>query len=283
MDRLDEALSLHWAKVHHIGNNNPVIFQVRNLRNNKKPNPNKLFVIEGIWAFNAAISSPIEFVCFLLCPDILYTPELRNSIASHFTDTDYIYILSQKVFSSISERDKPDGFMALCKFKSRSLADIPYKDSIIMVLDGLEIPGNIGTIFRSCDGSNASAVFICNKKARMTHPKVIKGSMGGVFNVPFYEFVNTEDCIAWLRQRNFKVFLADTRSQIDYHDHNYTGNIALVAGSERYGIERIWYDYPYVNTVSIPMLGKCDSLNVAIASTIILYEIRHFKSRGNTL
>lgn len=152
-----------------------------------------------------------------------------------------------------------------------SLYDIqPKKNSVILILDGLEIPGNVGTILRSCDATNIDAVIITNKKTRINHPKLIRSSMGSCFTVPIIES-NYDDVIKWLNHNKYKIVLTDTDAKLKYYDFDYKNRIAIVMGSEKYGIAEEWYKTNHTG-VSIPMLGYCDSLNVGIAATIILYE-----------
>lgn len=117
---------------------------------------------------------------------------------------------------------------------------------------------------------DGDGIILCNRKARLTHPKLIKASQGSNFTVPIVE-CEMEEAFKWLSENNFKIYLTDTRAEEEYYEEDYKGRIAIVAGSERYGISREWYDKD-VNMISIPMYGDCDSLNVAIATTIILYE-----------
>ena len=172
----------------------------------------------------------------------------------------------------ICEKDDPKGMISICKFPLSSVDDIALKkDNIIIVLDGLEIPGNVGTILRTCDGAKIDAVFICNRRARITHPKIVKGSMGAAFTIPVVEFPSVEECRDWLKNKNFELYLTDTRAEKHYFEYDYSNRVAIIVGSERYGITKPWYEGDY-NMISIPMLGQCDSLNVAIATTIVAYE-----------
>jgi len=125
---------------------------------------------------------------------------------------------------------------------------------------------------RTCDGAGAAALFLCNKKVRLTNPKYIKGSMGAAFTVPYYEFEDASDCADWLRAKGFDIYLADTRAEKKYYEYEYKNRSALIVGSEKYGISREWYA-PDAKLLSVPMNGSCDSLNVGVASSIILYEM----------
>ena len=105
----------------------------------------------------------------------------------------------------------------------------------------------------------------------MTHPKLIKASQGAILTVPTFEFSSVDECYGWLSSHGFTVYLADTRAPHFHYDEPFGRNTALIVGSERYGIAREWYEKEY-SMIAIPMLGKCDSLNVGVAATVLTYE-----------
>lgn len=255
-----------------IGEHNPVIKQVKNIIANTKPNPEKLFIAEGIWAHQKIIETKTPVQSFIVCLDYIFTNEAIEIIKHMKNLTKNLYFVSQKTFDKLSERDKPDGLISIAYLPRYSIENFTAKEkSIILILDGIEIPGNIGTMLRVCDGAAVDAVFICNRKARLTHPKLIKGSMGAVLTVPIFEFDNVKDCYNWLNGNNFKIYLADTRAEKTYFSMHYNDRTTFVMGSERYGISREWYNFD-CELLSIPMLGKCDSLNVGVAATVLIYD-----------
>lgn len=169
--------------------------------------------------------------------------------------------------------------MSIAYFSLSDVKDIAFTDkSVVLVLDGVEIPGNVGTMIRVADGAGVDAVFICNRKARMTHPKLLQSSMGSVLNIPIVEFVSADECYEALRSRGFEIYLTDSRAEKSYYEYPYGKRCAFVMGSERYGISRGWYDKD-VKLLSIPMFGKCDSLNVGVAATVVCYEAS-LKNKG---
>lgn len=255
-----------------IGEQNPKIKQIKGILANSKPNPQKLFVAEGIWILKMCdkFAAPVDSL--VLCPDYIRTAEACELINNLCAKTKELYTVSAKTYEKISERGQPDGLLALCKLPSFSLEEFrPAKNAVLLVLDGIEIPGNVGTMLRMADGAGLDGVFICNRKARLTHPKLIKGSQGAVLSVPTFEFETVEECRRWLKQNDFIVYLADTRAELNYYEEPFGMNCAIVMGSERYGISREWYDGDY-KMIAIPMLGSCDSLNVGVAATVLAYE-----------
>lgn len=248
-----------------------LVKEVQGLLNNTKPNPKKLFVVEGIWALKKAQSYELQIDSFAFCPEFIFSTESEKIVDDFIKLADNSYMVSRKLFLKMSERESPDGLLALCRLPQFSFQDIKLKENnLVVILDGLEIPGNIGTIIRSVDGVGADGVILCNRKARLTHPKLIKSSQGSNFTIPIVESELTE-AMEWLKDNGFKIYLTDTRAEQEYFEPDYKGRVAIVAGSERYGMSREWYT-PECNMISIPMYGDCDSLNVAIATTIVLYE-----------
>ncbi len=262
-------------QAHHflpVGEQNPKIKQIKSVISNTKPNPHKLFAAEGIWMLSMCEKFHTPIDSLILCPEHIRTPEaaaLADKIASR---TAQLYTVSAKTYEKISERGQPDGLFALASLPHHELSDFhPKNDAVLLVLDGVEIPGNIGTMLRMADGAGVDGVFLCNRKARMTHPKLIKGSQGAILSVPFFEFETVAACRDWLDKNKFTVYLADTRAKLFYYDEPFGKKTALVMGSERYGISREWYDGSY-QMIAIPMEGSCDSLNVGVAATVLAYE-----------
>ena len=264
-----------------IGEQNPKIKQIKSIISNTKPNPNKLFIAEGIWAHRKVLEFSTPVQSLVVCAECIVTEDAFAVLEKMTATTKDRYCVSLKTFMKISERDKPDGLMAIAALPAYNLEEFKVSDkSIILVLDGIEIPGNIGTMLRTCDGAGIDAVFICNKRARLTHPKLVKGSMGAVLSVPIFEFSEVSLCREWLYSHGFTVYLADTRAEKYYYDEPFGKKTALIMGSERYGITREWYDGEYT-MISIPQLGHCDSLNVGVAATVLCYEASHKNGKSD--
>lgn len=271
--KMEDLLQKYKKKIRFIGAKNEMIKQVKDIISNRGSNPENLFVAEGIWSHMKITQLSIPVHSFIFCPSLIYSTESLAILAAMLCTTDNVYAVSEKIFSTVSDRDRIDGFMSICAFKNYQPTDLRlHENSIIVVLDGLESPGNIGTIARTCDGANVDAIFICNKHSRITHPKLIKSSMGAVFVIPFVEFADVTDCIKWLATHGFTTYIADTRADKHYNEFTYNSRSALIIGSERYGIDKEFYT-PDSQLLSIPMLGVCDSLNVGVAASIIVYDM----------
>lgn len=259
------------GKIYFAGVKSPQVKQVGAINNNKKGNPKQLIPVEGIWANQFVTKYDLYVEYLLLSVEEIVTPEAYQMMLLLIDKSPSVYLVSKKTMSQVSESGNPAGMISMAAFPKRTLKSLSIgAKNLIVIMDGLEIPGNVGTITRSADGTDVDAIFICNRKTRLTHPKFIRSSQGSCFKVPIVES-SFEELSKWLLENNYKIILTDTDGAVDYYEESYDGNIAIVMGSERHGISREWYSLPY-QAIKIPMFGDCDSLNVGIAATVILYE-----------
>jgi tRNA G18 (ribose-2'-O)-methylase SpoU len=257
-----------------IGVAHPRIRQVMSIQKNSAPNPHKLFIAEGLWAHKLLLKNDTPVDAFFWCPEAAYGDEARMRAEEVAAVSRSAYQISAKTLERISERDKPDGLLSLAQLPQWAPEDIEFGPSaLVMVADGMEIPGNLGTLIRTADACRADCIVLTNRRTRLTHPKVFRASQGMVLTVPVVEFERPEDAANWLRERDFDVYLADTDEAENYRARRYDGRTAFVLGAERYGIPKAWYR-PEFKRVFVPMLGSADSLNVSISAAVLLYEAR---------
>jgi TrmH family RNA methyltransferase len=261
-----------------IGLQHPAIKQVQQIQHNTAPNRHRLFVAEGLWAHNMLLETGAPIDTFFWCPEAIYADEAHRRAAEIATRAAAAYRISQRTLEKISERDKPDGLLSLAALPRWDAAELRFgPTALALVADGVEIPGNLGTLIRTLDACRADCLVLTNRRTRLTHPKVIRASQGTVLTVPAVEFTSVEDAADWLDDKGFTVLLADTDDAVNYRQADYSGRTALVVGSERYGVAKPWYERGYAR-VAVPMLGAGDSLNVSVSASILLYEARARKS-----
>ncbi|WP_433224332.1 TrmH family RNA methyltransferase [Dactylosporangium sp. CS-047395] len=266
-------------EVQAVGLQHPAVRQVQHIQNNTAPNRYKLFVAEGLWAHNMLLEAGAPIDTFFWCPEAIYADEAHKRAEEIAARAERSFRISLRTLEKISERDKPDGLLSLAALPRWDERDLRFgKTGLILVADGLEIPGNLGTLIRSLDACGADCLVLTNRKTRLTHPKVIRASQGTILTVPTLEFETVDEAVAWLDARRFTVLLADTDEAINYRQADYGGRTALVVGSERYGIAKGWYGRGY-QRVAVPMLGSGDSLNVSVSASILLYEAQARKAR----
>lgn len=254
------------------GMQNPRIKQFLSIKQNTKSNPENLVCLEGLWEISTARTSNLDLRAFFVCPELIKGDTGRHLAEQIVNAGVHSYLVSEKVMHRIADRDEPDGLAAIAQLPHFTWNDVPLREyNRIVVLDGLEIPGNVGTIVRCADSTGADAVVITNRRTRLSHPKLIHSSMGSSFTLPMIE-AQVDDAIAWLKQHDFAIVTTDTDASLSYRRADYRHRVAIVMGSERYGIVKEWYaaqDY----SVMIPMRGKVDSLNVGNATVLMLYEM----------
>ena len=258
-----------------IGIGHPRIRQVMGIQKNTAPNPRKLFIAEGLWASKLLLSTRTPVEVFLWSPEAAYDDQARK-LADELADVAKVaYQVSAKTLERISERERPDGLLAIGELRQWRPEDITFGPSaLVVVADGMEIPGNLGTLIRTADACRVDCMVLTNRRTRLTHPKVFRASQGMLLTVPILEFDQPDDAVGWLVQHDFDIYLADTQNASNYRAVDYRGRrTALVVGAERYGIPGGWYR-PEVQRVFVPMLGSADSLNVSVSAAVLLYEAR---------
>ena len=266
-------------RLHFAGRRHPVVEKVLALNKNSKPNPERLAAVSGIWAMTLAQKYTVRIKYLIICMEQLKTIESQQLIHWFIDRAEETYIVSERVYNTMAETDNGQGVMGVIYLDFKELESFePTENSLILILDGLEIPGNVGTILRSAEATGTDAVILSNRKVRINHPKLLRSSMGSVFKVPIIEATDSELLINFLKMRGYEIILADTDSPNQYFDLDYQGRVALVMGSEKYGISEYFYKREHQD-VMIPMLGDIDSLNVGVATTILLYEAA-LKNKG---
>jgi tRNA G18 (ribose-2'-O)-methylase SpoU len=261
-----------------IGVQHPAVKQVLHIQHNTAPNRYKLFVAEGLWAHNMLLEADAPIDTFLWCPEAIYADEAHVRARQIAERAERAYRISLRTLEKISERDKPDGLLSLAALPRWEVDDLRLgANALVLVADGLEIPGNLGTLIRTLDACGADCLVLTNRRTRLTHPKVIRASQGTILTVPTVEFDAVDDAMNWLDKNRFTVLLADTDDAINYRQADYDGRTALVVGSERYGVAKPWYERGY-RRVAVPMLGAGDSLNVSVSASILLYEAKARKA-----
>jgi len=178
---------------------------------------------------------------------------------------------TEDVFRKMAYRDRPEGLLAVGPQIHHALDGLSIKEpSLVVVAEAIEKPGNLGTILRTADAAGVDAVLVCDRSTDINNPNVVRASIGTLFTVPAVE-TSSAETLAWLRQNGFTILAATPHADSRYTDVDLTGNVALVVGTEQYGLSEHWLSEADLK-VRIPMLGQADSLNVSAATTILLYE-----------
>lgn len=228
-----------------------------------------LFTVEGKKEILLCAETGFEITELYYCPEILDdTSLLSNRLfasAQHFE-------ISLPVFEKIAYREGRDGYFAVVKTKYKKLSDIKLsKNPIVVILEAVEKPGNLGAILRSADAAKIDAVIVCDKKTDIYNPNAIRSSLGCIFTNQVVCCSNDE-CLTWLAQNGIKAYAAALTATEFYHNQNFTDATALVFGTEADGLSNFWLTKSY-KQIKIPMRGKIDSLNVSGSCAIMMFEV----------
>lgn len=269
---LDNLIKSNKTKVKFVGFNDDVVTKAYELLNDKCSDQS-VFITEGMWAIPKIVNNNSEVEAFIFNPESIKSEEGLNTVKM-FLEKTKVYVISQKVLNRLTKRNDDNGIYCIVKMPECDVDKILNKDkSIVCILDGIEKPGNIGTILRTSDATNIDLVMVVNRRAKVTNTLCVKGSMGAIFNVPIKTYSSVKDCWRDLEKYGYTIYLADTRATTDYFKFDYANKTALVMGSERYGISKEWYDVNH-KLLKLKMLGQCDSLNVGVATSVLLYDIK---------
>lgn len=256
-----------------IGAGHPAFKELLRVRRGSGAADERPVVAEGLWAVQMVLrlGTPIEQL--FCCPELIHSDDARACTAAAAERAGSTYRLSARSMHRVADREAPEGLLALVRPPRWQLPDVRLSGSaLIVVADGLENPGNLGTLLRTADGAGAELVIITNRRARIGHPQVFRASHGMSLKVPHVECARAEDAVAWLGEHGCTTYLAAPGGGVHYRQLKGGGRTALVFGSERFGLSPAWTEQDFPR-VAIPMLGAVDSLNVA-AAAILLYEAR---------
>lgn len=272
LEAVNNLIEKNKAKVKFANFNDETIVLAHELLNDKCQNP-ELFITEGMWAIPKLLFNKCKVEAFIFCPESIKSENGLEAVKTFIGKTN-VYVISQKVLNRLTKRNDDNGIYCIVKMPETTVKEILNKEkSIVCVLDGIEKPGNIGTILRTADATKTDLVVVVNRRAKVTNTLCVKGSMGAIFNVPIKTYASVKDCWRELTQNGYTIYLADTRAETDYFNFKYDKKVALVMGSERYGISEDWYKQQH-KLLKLKMLGQCDSLNVGVATSVLLYDIK---------
>ncbi|MCL4531450.1 MAG: RNA methyltransferase [Chloroflexi bacterium] len=251
---------------------NPHIKQIVKLREDKKQRQRDgLMLVEGWDEINLALSAGHK-------PRTLLTaPELAARQIS-FPSSEIITV-NRAVFEKISYRDNPDGWLGVFPIPRLSFNDLKLSaPPLLIIAESVEKPGNLGAILRTADAAGVDALLVCDPRVDIYNPNVVRASRGTLFTVPTIEAAN-EDALAFLQKRGIKILAATPQAEAEYTRQDLRGPLAVAVGTENEGLTDFWLEKSDVK-VRIPMFGKVNSLNVSIATALIVYETLRQRSAG---
>ena len=188
------------------------------------------------------------------------------------------YIVTPQVYEKMAYRGSTEGIIGVVKSKGHSLSSLLIPPSsflekdnpLVVVLESVEKPGNLGAILRSADAANVDAVIVCDPLTDLYNPNLIRASIGAIFTVPT-AVCTSQECIDFLKERNIKILTAQLQDSYEYYNYDMRQATAIVMGTESTGLTQQWREAADAH-IRIPMLGRLDSLNVSVSAAILMFE-----------
>ena len=231
------------------------------------------FLIEGLREIELALKGNYVIETILFLPELVSESQITKLTNNHINFIE----ISKEVYQKLAYRDTTEGILAVAKSKSLQLSDLKLPENpLIVVMEAIEKPGNIGAMLRTCDAAKVDAVIIANPKTDLYNQNIVRSSVGCLFTNQIAT-ASTEETIAFLQKNNINFYSATLQNSTSYHTQNYTTPTALVVGTEATGLSKLWRDHATQNII-IPMQGAIDSMNVSVAAAILIFEAK--RQRG---
>jgi TrmH family RNA methyltransferase len=249
---------------------NPRIKNAAQLRNHRARQKQTRILIDGVREVTRAWTAGVEFVELFFCPELADTAGQELAYACEQRGVD-VWSVTRAAFEKLAFGDRVDGIVAVARPPACALAEITLgNEALLLVLEAVEKPGNVGAAVRSAAAVGVDAVFIADGGTDVYSPNVIRASLGAVFTLPVCA-ASSAEILAWLRQQHVRILAARVDGRQDYWDVALLGRCAFVLGSEAAGLSDVWQDAD-VLAVRLPMSSQVDSLNVSTTAAVLLYE-----------
>ena len=240
------------------------------LRDRRERETTGLTIIDGAREILRALDAGVRVETTFLAEDLLRSPD-AHAVAERLRHRPTTFVVSHAVLAKIAYGERSDGIVAVVESPHLGLDEVLLpEEPLIVVLEAVEKPGNLGAVLRTADGAGVDAVIAADPRTDLFNPNAIRASLGAIFAVPVVA-AGTAETIAWLVEHGIRPVAAIVHAATDYVDADLRGPLAIVLGSEADGLTGAWHD-PRVTPIRIPMHGIADSLNVSIAAAVVLYE-----------
>lgn len=250
---------------------NQHIRQARALHAKKEREERDCFLIEGVRLAEEALDAGEELRFGLISPPLL-EKERGRALAQACIDREIpLFLVKETVFDSCADTKHSQGILLVASQRRYSWERFASSCTLILVADGISDPGNLGNIMRTALGAGANGIVLLPGCADIYNPKVVRASMGAVFRLPFFATSSAAEALSMLHQAGLSVFLATVQGNSIYCREDLRQPLAWIMGSEARGAEKFW-EGKADKLVSLPMAGGLESLNVAAAAAVFLYE-----------
>ena len=256
---------------------NPRVKAAVRLRDRRERDSAGLTIVDGAREILRALDAHVVVDEAFVCDELIHTEDGQAAAGRLRTLGVTTWNVSPQVFAKIAFGDRAEGVLAVTHVPDPGLDALQLpEDPLIVVVEGVEKPGNLGAILRSADGAGVDALIAASPRTDLFNPNAIRASLGTIFAVPLAA-APTDGVLAWLRRRGIRIVAARVDAAALATDANLRGPLAIAVGAEVEGLGEAW-SAPDIDAIRLPMLGVADSLNVSAASAVLLYEAR--RQRG---
>jgi TrmH family RNA methyltransferase len=258
---------------------NPRIKQLVRLRSRRHRDRSGLFLIEGYRELSRAADAEVEIPEVFICPE-LYSGDGREPLVERLAAQGAAIVeVAEAPFRKASYGDKPEGLLAVARQFPTGLDHIQLgTDPLLLVVESVEKPGNLGAMLRTSEAAGVAAVIVCDPTTDPFNPNVVRASLGTLFCVSL-AVASSPDAIAWLRRQGVRTVATTPSATRPHWETDLTGAVAIVVGSEQLGLSDAWIEAADFHAL-IPMPGSVDSLNAAMAAGIVLFEAARQREVG---
>jgi TrmH family RNA methyltransferase len=247
---------------------NELIKHIRKLKDKKYRDESNEYVVEGVKLVEEAVKENAKIKQIIVCEDTTRTYEIPTHIMLEIARYECISV-SNKIFNIITQVTNPQGIMAIIE-KNAQNAKIDYTQDIIVVLDDVQDPGNLGTILRTVDSIGLNQIIVSKGTADAFNSKVVRSTMGAIFRIKIIEVENLAQAIKEMRKHHFKLMVTSLQTKNSIYDIDFYKKI-IVIGNEANGVSKEIQDMAD-EKAKIPMLGRTESLNASVAAGVVMYE-----------
>ena len=247
---------------------NELIKHIRKLKDKKYRDESNEYVVEGVKLVEEAVKENAKIKQIIVCEDTTRTYEIPTHIMLEIAKYECISV-SNKIFNIITQVTNPQGIMAIIE-KNAQDAQIDYSQDIIVVLDDVQDPGNLGTILRTVDSIGLNQIIVSKGTADAFNSKVVRSTMGAIFRIKIIEVENLAQEIKEMRKHHFKLMVTSLQTENSIYDIDFNKKI-IVIGNEANGVSKEIQDMAD-EKAKIPMLGRTESLNASVAAGVVMYE-----------
>ena len=252
---------------------NPKVKQVAKWRDRRDRDASQKVLIEGFRALTRAMAGHYPVEELFICPELFQGSNEPALIAEICRRGARLFQVGREAFVKMAYRDRPEGLLGIGPQIHHGLDRLPQgeRPPFFLVAEQIEKPGNLGTMMRSSDAAGVDGLVVCDPRTDLYNPNVVRASTGNLFTLNIAE-ASSQETLRWLRRKGIHILAATPHTDHLYTDVDMTVPLAIVVGAEQFGLSQLWMDEADIQ-VRLPMMGEADSLNVATATTLLLYEV----------